>query len=102
MSAPYDVPTEFVAYALTWYWVFGASPVMELVYVPVPVPSVVQLLLVAGLDDVAQHTPLAVTIAPPSEVTFPPPEAVTDVMFVTEVVVTVGACAAVAVTVMVA
>ena len=39
--------------------------VMLLVRVPVPVPSVVLLLLVVGLVEVLQHTPLAVTDATP-------------------------------------
>ena len=39
---------------------------------------------------VFQQTPLAVTVAPPSDVTLPPPVAVVWVMFVTAVVVTAG------------
>ena len=61
-----------------------------LVKLPVPVPSVVWLSLVVGLADVLQQTPLAVTDAPPSEVTFPPLEALFEVIEDTAVVVTVG------------
>jgi hypothetical protein len=43
-----------------------------------------------GFDEVLQQTPLAVTAAPPSDVTFPPLVAVVPVIFVTGVVVTVG------------
>ncbi len=68
----------------------GLNPVMELVKLPVPVPFDVLLLLMVGLTDVLQHTPLAVTEAPPSEVTFPPLVALVDVMDDTAVVVTVG------------
>ena len=64
---------------------------MELVKLPAPVPSVVLPSLVVGLADVLQQPPLAVTSAPPSEVTFPPLEAVVEVMFDAAVVVTVGA-----------
>ena len=62
-----------------------------LVKLPVPVPSVVLLLLVVGLADVLQQTPLAVIGAPPSEVTFPPLDALVEVIEDTSVVVTVGA-----------
>ena len=44
---------------------------------------------------VAQHTPRAVTVAPPSDVTFPPEEAVVARIDVGVVVVTVGKVAAV-------
>ena len=64
---------------------------MMLVKVPVPVPSLVWLLAVVGLTEVLQHTPLAVTDAPPSDVIFPPLEAVVVVVEDTSVVVTVGA-----------
>jgi hypothetical protein len=69
----------------------GVSPVKALVNAPVPVPSVVLLSAVVGLADVLQQTPRAVTAAPPSELMFPPLEAVVDVMAVTAVVVSVGA-----------
>jgi len=45
---------------------------------------------VVGLDEVAQQTPLAVTPAPPSLVTFPPLVAVVVAISVVEPVVTVG------------
>ena len=67
---------------------------MLLVKVPVPVPSEVLLSLMVGFWEVLQQTPLAVTSAPPSEVTFPPLEAVVMVMEETAVVVTVGAVVA--------
>ena len=43
-----------------------------------------------GLGDMPQQTPLAVTDAPPSEVTFPPLEALLAVIEDMAVVVTVG------------
>ena len=49
-----------------------------------------------GLADVPQQTPLAVTEAPFSNVTFPPLVAVVAVTFVAAVVVTVGIVAEVA------
>ena len=61
-----------------------------LVKLPVPVPSEVWLSLVVGLAEVLQQTPLAVTDAPPSEVIFPPLEALFEVIEDTAVVVTVG------------
>ena len=63
---------------------------MELVKLLVPVPSEVWLSLVVGLAAVFQHTPFAVTEAPPSDVTFPPLEAVVEVMEDGVVVVTMG------------
>ena len=63
---------------------------MELEKLPVPVPSEVWLSLMVGLAEVLQHTPLAVTEAPPSDVTFPPLVAVVEVMEDGVVVVTVG------------
>jgi hypothetical protein len=89
-SPPYPVPAELVAYALTWYVVTGVRPVMELINDPGPVPSFVQVLDVVGLTDVLQQTPLAVTDAPPSDVTLPPLAAATCVIPVGVVVVTVG------------
>ena len=68
----------------------GLRPVILLVKVPVSVPSVVLLFDVVGLADVFQHTPLAVSDAPPSDVTFPPLEAVVPVMEEAAVVVTAG------------
>jgi len=72
--------------------VFAVSPVMELVKVPVPVPSLVLAVnAVVGFADVLQHTPRAVTVAPPSAVTLPPLVAVVCAMEEAAVVVTVGA-----------
>ena len=68
---------------------------IELVKLPVPVPSVVWFPVATGLEVVAQHTPRAVTVAPPSDVTFPPEEAVVARIDVGVVVVTVGKVAAV-------
>ena len=71
---------------------FAVSPVMELVKVPVPVPSLVLAVnAVVGFADVLQHTPRAVTVAPPSAVTLPPLVAVVCAMEEAAVVVTVGA-----------
>ena len=47
---------------------------------PVPVPSSVLLSLMVGFADVLQQTPLAVTEAPPFEVTFPPLDALVEVI----------------------
>ena len=58
---------------------------------PVPVPSVVLSSAVVGLAEVLQQTPLAVTVAPPSGVTFPPLAALVEVTEDTAVVVIVGA-----------
>ena len=66
---------------------------MELVKVPVPVPSVVWLSDVVGLAEVLQQTPLAVTAAPPASATFPPLDAVVEVILEIAVVVTVGTTA---------
>ena len=65
-------------------------PVRLLVKVPVPVPSEVWLSEVVGFADVLQQRPLSVTDAPPSEVTFPPLEAVVEVMEEGVVVVIAG------------
>jgi hypothetical protein len=58
--------------------------------IPDPVPSEVLLLVVVGLAEVLQHTPLAVTAAPPSEVTFPPLVAVVVDVATVVPVTTVG------------
>ena len=51
----------------------AVNAVIELVNIPVPVLSVVLVLkAVVGPVVVLQHTPRAVTEAPPSLVTFPP------------------------------
>ena len=71
--------------------VLGVSPVMLLVKVPSPDPSVVLVgKAIVGLAEVLQQTPLAVTDAPPSDVTLPPLEAVVVVMDDRAVVVTEG------------
>ena len=57
---------------------------------PFPVPSLVWLPEITGDVAVLQQTPLAVTAAPPFEVTLPPLVAAVWVMDVTAVVVTVG------------
>ncbi len=63
----------------------------ELVKIPVPVPSPVQAALsVSGSPAVFQQTPLAVTNAPPSSVTWPPRDAVVMAMLSALLVVTVG------------
>lgn len=69
---------------------FALNPVILLVKPPVPLPFVVFELLVVGLVDVLQQTPLVVTVAPPSEVTFPPQTALDELIDETEFVVTVG------------
>ena len=63
---------------------------MELVNDPVPVPSAVWLSDIVGSGEVLQQIPLAVTVASPSEVTFPPLAAEFADMEYTGVVVTVG------------
>ena len=57
---------------------------------PVPVPSSVWLSDVVGFADVLQQTPLAVTLAPPLFVTFPPLSALVAVIEEAAVVVIVG------------
>ena len=67
------------------------KPVRLLVKVPVPVPfTVLVLRLAVGLGEVLQHTPLAVIVAPPSELTVPPLMAVVRVIPETAVVLTLG------------
>lgn len=56
-----------------------------------PVPSLVLLLTIVGFTEVLQHTPFAVTDAPPSLVIAPPLTAEFDVTEVTAAVVTAGA-----------
>ena len=64
---------------------------MLLVNDPLPVPSTVLVVnAIVGLAVVLQQIPLAVMVAPPSEVMFPPDVAVVVVMLETTVVVSVG------------
>ncbi len=84
------MPSELVAYALAWYPVPGVKLVSELLNVPVPLPSLVQLSPVVGFGEVLQHTPLAVTGAPPSAVTLPPHVTALVAIFEIDPVVTIG------------
>ena len=68
----------------------GVNPVILLVKLPTPVPSLVLLLAIVGFVDVLQQIPRPVTVAPPSEVMFPPLVAVVWVIFEAAVVVNVG------------
>ena len=68
----------------------GVNPVIELVKIPVPVPSIVLLSAMVGFGLVLQHTPLTVIEAPPSFAIVPPPVAVVEVRFVTTAVVSDG------------
>ena len=63
---------------------------MLLTNIPVPVPSVVWESAVVGVWLVLQQTPRAVTVAPPSEVIFPPLVAVVAAILVAAVVVRIG------------
>ena len=64
---------------------------MALTKIPVPVPLIVLVdNAMVGLAVVAQQTPRAVTVAPPSLVTLPPLVAVVMVMAVVVAVVIVG------------
>jgi len=77
--------------------VLAVKPVRELVKLPVPVPSVVLVLNeIVGFADVLQHTPRAVTVAPPSLVILPPLVAVVLVIEDAAVVVRVGTTGATA------
>jgi hypothetical protein len=69
--------------------VAGLNPVILLVNEPLPAPSVVKESESVGCGEVLQHTPLAVTAAPPFEVTLPPEVAVVWVTADGWVVVTV-------------
>ena len=66
---------------------------MALVKEPVPVPSDVLLFAVVGFCAVLQHTPFAVTVAPPSDVIFPPDAAVVCVTEEAAVVLGTGTAA---------
>jgi hypothetical protein len=63
---------------------------MALVNIPVPLPSVLWLPDTVGFAVVLQHTPRAVTVAPPSELILPPPDAVAVLIDVTTEVEMVG------------
>ena len=68
----------------------AVNPVRLLVKLPVPLPLVVWLLLIVGVDEVLQHTPRAVTVNPPSLVILPPLVAEVAAMLLAAVVVSVG------------
>ena len=68
---------------------------MELAKLPAPDPSDVLLFAMVGLGEVLQQTPLAVIVAPPDEVIFPPELAELDEIEVIELVDTVAVIAAV-------
>ena len=68
---------------------------IELLYVPIPVLSVVKLLESVGLCEVLQHIPLTVIFAPPSFVITPPLVAVVLTIKDASVVVKVGNTASV-------
>ena len=70
--------------------VLAVRPVILLVKLPVPVPSVDLLSVIVGVVPVLQQTPRAVTVKPPSEVMLPPLEAVVSPIPVTTVVVNSG------------
>jgi hypothetical protein len=65
--------------------------VRVLTKLPIPAVSEVLELAVVGAVVVAQQTPLAVIVPPPSAVTFPPETAVVKAIELMAVVVTVGA-----------
>jgi hypothetical protein len=70
--------------------VLSVSPVILLVKTPVPLSSIVLLLLIVGDGLVLQHTPLAVTDKVPAEVTFPPHVALVWLILLTSAVFTAG------------
>jgi hypothetical protein len=57
----------------------AVRPERLLLKAPVPVPLVVFELATVGLGEVDQQIPFAVTVAPPSFVTFPPETALVSV-----------------------
>jgi hypothetical protein len=86
------VPTLLVAYDLTKYCVLAVSPDILLVKIPFPLPSVVFVVsAIVGFCVVLQTTPLAVTVAPPSDVILPPEILVVDVIAEIIAVVITGA-----------
>ena len=80
---PYAVPALLVAYALTKYVLWGASPLIRLLNSPVPLPSEVIVSAMVGVISVLQQMPRAVTAAPPSEVMLPPQRAEFNVILLT-------------------
>lgn len=71
--------------------VAAVRPVIALVNVPIPVPSVVLVnKAMVGFAVVLQQMPRAVIVAPPSATTLPPPDAVVMVTDDKDAVVTVG------------
>jgi len=71
--------------------VFAVKPVILLVNSPAPVPSTVLVVSdIVGLAVVLQHTPLDVTVEPPSDVMFPPDVAVVVERFIGVKVVRIG------------
>lgn len=68
----------------------AVNAVIELVNIPVVPVSMVLLPAVVGVEVVAQHTPRAVIVVPPSLVTFPPLVAVVEVIEDAVVVVRVA------------
>ena len=74
----------------------GVNPVMELVKLPVPVPSVVLNPAVTGVGVVLQQTPRLVIAAPPSLEIVPPLVAVVEAIAETTEVVMVDNVALVA------
>ena len=70
---------------------FAVKPVIALVKLPIPVPSVVLVdKAMVGFAAVLQQTPRTVTAAPPSLLIVPPLVAVVFVIAVIAVVVMVG------------
>ena len=82
----YEVPFAFIAYALAKYCVPAVKPVIVPVKTPVPEPFIVESRHEprAGLAEVLQQRPLAVTVSPPLEVTSP--FSLADVMEISDTV----------------
>jgi hypothetical protein len=73
------------------------NPVIELVYEPVPEPSVVLLFAIVGVGSVLQQTPRVIMSEPPVAVIVPPLLAVVCVISVIAEVVNSGIIASVVV-----
>lgn len=69
---------------------FSERPVIALVKLPFPFPSVVLLSVILGVVCVDQHTPLSTTASPPSDVILPPDIADEELIPVTSEVVNSG------------